>query len=65
MEYQSNIDNVQIDVDNISIHDNSNNDDLSNVSNNANNFSVYDKLVENDEAVNIIKRLQKVIKKYY
>ncbi|CAG8740502.1 17596_t:CDS:2, partial [Funneliformis caledonium] len=60
-----NIDNVQIDVDNISVYDDSNNDDLSNVSDNADNFSIYNKLVENDEAVNIVKRLQEAAKKYY
>ena len=62
---KSNIDNVQIDVDDISVHDDSNNDDLPNVSDDADNFSVYDKPVENDEAVNIVKRLQEAAKKYY
>ncbi|CAG8712881.1 7028_t:CDS:2, partial [Funneliformis caledonium] len=32
---------------------------------NADNFSVYDKLVENDKTVNIVKRLQEAAKKYY
>ena len=54
---KSNIDNVQINVDNISVHNNFNNVKLSNVNDDANNFSVYDKPVENDEAINIIKRL--------
>ncbi|CAG8695681.1 338_t:CDS:2, partial [Funneliformis caledonium] len=49
---KSNIDNMQIDVDDISIHDDSNNDNLSN-------------LVENDKAINIVKRLQEAAKKYY
>src|SRR6266542_1601079 len=62
---KSNINNVQINVDNISIHNNFNNVKLPNVNDDANNFSVYNKPVENDKAINIIKRLQEVAKKYY
>ncbi len=62
---KSNIDNVQINVDNISVHNNFNNVKLPNINDDANNFSVYDKPVENDKAINIIKRLQEVVKKYY
>ena len=62
---KSNIDNVQINVDNISVYDNFNNVKLPNVNDDANNFSVYNKPVENDKAINIIKRLQEVVKKYY
>ncbi len=62
---KSNIDNVQINIDNISVYNDFNNIKLSNVNNDTNNFSVYNKPVENDEAINIVKRLQKAAKKYY
>jgi len=56
---------VQIDVDDISVHDNFNNINLPNINDDADNFSVYDKSVKKDEVVNIVKRLQEIAKKYY
>jgi len=48
---KSNIDNVQINIDNISVHNNFNNVKLPNVNDDVNNFSVYNKPVENDKAI--------------
>ena len=56
---------MQIDVDDISVHDNFNNINLPNINDDADNFSVYDKSVKKDEVVNIVKRLQEIAKKYY
>ncbi len=56
---------MQIDVDDIFIYNDFNNVKFSNINNDANNFSVYDKLIENNEIVNIVKKLQEVAKKYY
>ena len=59
------------DVNDISFHDelkgydNIEDPDNDNISFYDDNFSIYDELIENDNVISIVKKLQKVAKKYH